>query len=323
VGVSLSRRNELWLAGLWLLISLSAISSLALPHTFLLTAMGDSVQCLLLLSLLVVSCFNVKSSDRRVRLFWLLMVAAWCMWLCVQVLWTYFEVYLRREAPNPFVGDIALFLHLVPIMAALAIRPDIDRTPQPAHVGPLDFSLLVVWWLYLYLFVVVPWQYVSVDELAYGTSFNILYFVEHLVLLIAAVAAWRRSQGLWRAIYRQFFFASLLYALISITASVAIDFGAYYTGSFYDLPWMASVVLFNRTAFFAQESNELVHTQKIGPGHCGSGQHALTCRVGGFLQQRPCQRSKLPAGSHTGSHRCNRGSALSPPVRCGSGTGTR
>jgi len=261
VGVSLSRRYELWLAGLWLLISLSAISSLALPHTFLLTAIGDSVQCLLLLSLLVVSCFNLRSPDRRVRLFWLLMVAAWCMWLCVQVLWTYFEVYLRQDTPNPFVGDIALFLHLVPIMAALAIRPDIERTPQPAHVGSLDFGLLLFWWLYL--FVVVPWQYVSVDELAYGTSFNILYFVEHLVLLIAAVAAWRRSQGLWRTIYRQFFFASLLYALISVAAGVAIDFGAYYTGSFYDLPLMASVVLFNRTAFLAQQSTQLAQSQKV------------------------------------------------------------
>jgi diguanylate cyclase (GGDEF)-like protein len=182
------------------------------------------------------------------------MVVACGIWLSVQVLWTYFEVYLRRDTPNPFVGDIALFLHLVPMMAALAVRPDIERSPQPARVGSLDFVLLFFWWLYLYLFVVIPWEYVSVNPTTYGRNFDILYFTEHLVLLIGAAIAWHRSQGTWRAIYRQFFLASLLYAITSVAAGVAIDYGAYYTGSFYDLPLLASVVLFNRAAFLGRES---------------------------------------------------------------------
>ena len=50
------------------------------------------------------------------------------MWLCTQILWTYFEVFLRQEVPNPFVGDVVLFLHVVPMMAALVVQPHFSGT---------------------------------------------------------------------------------------------------------------------------------------------------------------------------------------------------
>jgi hypothetical protein len=40
---------------------------------------------------------------------------------------------LRHEAPNPFFGDVILFLHIVPMMAAVALQPHLqqdDRTVQ-------------------------------------------------------------------------------------------------------------------------------------------------------------------------------------------------
>ena len=40
---------------------------------------------------------------------------------------------------------------------------------------------LLTWWLFLYLFVVIPWQYVQLSEPAYGKSFDLLYFSEELV----------------------------------------------------------------------------------------------------------------------------------------------
>ena len=58
---------------------------------------------------------------------WLFMAFGVALWVSAQLLWTYFEVILRKEVPNPFVGDIAIVLHLVPIVAALAIRPDMER----------------------------------------------------------------------------------------------------------------------------------------------------------------------------------------------------
>jgi len=60
-------------------------------------------------------------------LFWSLMTAGMAMWCCNQSFWVWFEVMLRRTLPNPFLGDMVLFLHIVPIMAAVAIRPIAER----------------------------------------------------------------------------------------------------------------------------------------------------------------------------------------------------
>ena len=228
------------------LVFFGAIFSLTVPHSYPLTAFGDVVQCLLLLFALFVMVGNIReATESRSRLFWALMGLGCGIWLCVQILWTYFEVFLRTDTPNPFVGDVALFLHLVPMMGALAVRPDRERDESVAQLGGLDFGLLITWWLYLYLFVVIPWQYVWPHKVLYGRSFDLLYFLEHVVFVACAAAVWLRSAGAWKIIYGHFFGASLLYALSSTTASVAIDLGRYYTGSFYDTPLLLSMLWFS------------------------------------------------------------------------------
>jgi hypothetical protein len=96
-------------------------------------------------------------------------------------MWTYIEVFLRHEAPNPFVGDVILFLHIVPMMAAVALQPHVQQDDRSMRVGTLDFALLLTWWLFLYLFIVIPWQYVHPVESVYGRSFDLLYVSEELV----------------------------------------------------------------------------------------------------------------------------------------------
>jgi diguanylate cyclase (GGDEF)-like protein len=192
------------------------------------------------------------------------------MWLCVQILWTYFEVFLRTDVPNPFVGDVALFLHLVPMMGALAIRPDLERDDSVAQLGGLDFMLLATWWLYLYLFVVIPWQYVSPQKELYGRNFDFLYFLEHLVFVACAGAVWLRANaGAWKVIYGNLFGASLLYALSSISASTAIDLGGYYTGSVYDIPLVTSMLWFSAVALIGHRLASRTRTLKAGGGKHG------------------------------------------------------
>lgn len=165
-------------------------------------------------------------------------------WLCAQVLWTYLEVYLRQEVPNPFVGDVILFLHIVPMMAALAVQPHIERNEHSLPLVSLDFILLLTWWLYLYLFIVIPWQYVSPDEVTYGNSFDLLYAGEQIVFVISAGFVWKRSHGIWQSTYGRFVKAALLYSVSSIVAGVAIDFHRYHTGSLYDVPLVGAMGLF-------------------------------------------------------------------------------
>jgi diguanylate cyclase (GGDEF)-like protein len=238
-------REQCWIVAS-VLVSSEAILSLTLAHSYRLTAFGDVTQCLFLLFALFVMLVNVRAAtEPRSRLFWALMGLGCGIWLCVQILWTYFEVFQRTDAPNPFVGDVALFLHLVPMMGALAVRPDRERDESVAQLGGLDFGLLITWWLYLYLFVVIPWQYVWPHKELYGRSFDLLYFLEHVVFVGCAATVWRHSAGTWKVIYGHLFGASLLYALGSVTASVAIDLGRYYTGSFYDTPLLMSMLWFS------------------------------------------------------------------------------
>jgi len=175
------------------------------------------------------------------------------MWLCSQLLWTYFEVFLRQEAPNPFVGDVVLFLHIVPMMAAVAVQPHVQQDDRALRVGSLDFLLLLTCWLYLYLFIVIPWQYVHPMVTTYGRSFDMLYACEQLVLVFALLLVWRRSVGFWRTIYAQFFGAALLYCVGSIAASEAIDLNLYYTGSLFDVPLDAAMAWFVAIGFMARQ----------------------------------------------------------------------
>jgi diguanylate cyclase (GGDEF)-like protein len=230
--------------------------SLLVPRSTGLTAFGDLTQSALLLcgTLFIIS--NIKTGDKKSQVFWILMSVGCGMWLCTQLLWTYFEVYLRQEVPNPFVGDIVLFLHVVPMMAALAVQPHIQRKDHSLPLVSLEFFLLLTWWLYLYMFIVIPWQYVSPNETAYGRSFDLIYACEQIVLIVWAGLAWRRSHGSWHTIYGLFFKAALLYSASSILASVAIDFHQYYTGSFYDVPLVAAMAWFAGVGFLARTSTE-------------------------------------------------------------------
>jgi diguanylate cyclase (GGDEF)-like protein len=234
-----------------LLVLLNISVSVFVSPRPLLTAYGDVSQCLLLLVVLASFIRNIKASEPRARLFWIFLSLGCGIWLGAQLLWTYFEVILRQDVPNPFVGDVILFLHLVPMMGALAVQPHRERDEQATHVGVLDFLLLLVWWLYLYMFVVIPWQYISPDQANYGRSFNLLYFLEHLVFVIAASKVWDASTGAWRKIYGNLLGASILYAFASIAAGLAIDSDRYYTGSLYDVPLLASMAWFAGTGFIA------------------------------------------------------------------------
>ena len=223
------------------------------PRGIALTAFGDLTQCVLLFCGTLAILSNIRTSDKKTQIFWSLMAFGSGMWLCVQVLWTYFEVYLRQEVPNPFVADVALFLHIVPMMAALAMQPHIQRNDHSLRLVSLDFFLLLTWWLYLYLFVVIPWQYVSPNEAVYGRSFDLLYACEQIALLSGVAVLWKRSTGSWHTIYGHLLKAALLYSMGSTLAGVAIDFHRYYTGSVYDIPLVAAMSWFAAIGFMGRE----------------------------------------------------------------------
>jgi diguanylate cyclase (GGDEF)-like protein len=245
-------------------VGVHILVSLLVPRGSGLTAFGDLAQCALLslgtLSLLS----NVAAHGKKNQGFWALMGVGCGMWLVAQVMWTYFEVFLRQETPNPFVGDVVLFLHIVPMMAALAIQPHLRRDDDCLRMSSLEFFLLLTWCLYLYLFIVIPWQYVAPNEAIYGRGFDAVYASEQLALIIGLAVVWKRSSGAWRTIYGQFLGAAALYSVGSIFASVAIDFHTYHTGSLYDVPLVAAMAWFAGVGFMARRA---VLEQSEGTAH--------------------------------------------------------
>jgi len=245
-----------WTAIVCVVVCVHILVSLLAPRGFALTAFGDILQNLILLCATVGVIANTRTASPKARLFWALLGLGLSTWLVSQLMWTYVEVYLRHEAPNPFVGDVILFLHIVPMMAAVAVEPPIQQNDRTIRAGSLDFALLLAWWLFLYLFIVIPWQYVHPAESVYGRSFDLLYVCEQLVLVAGLVLVWRRSRGPWRKIYFDLFVASLLYCVASLMASEAIDLHLYYTGSLFDVPLVAGMLWFVRIGFLAREAGE-------------------------------------------------------------------
>src|SRR3954470_4901830 len=237
----MSSRVKTWGTGLVCLVSLQIAASLLSGRSFGLVAISDVLQSLLLLSA-VFSCVpNIFRRRGRTRLFWTFMAVGLACWFTYQLVWTYVEVIRQHEVPDLFSWDALLFLHFVPMMAALAIQPNIQAQDRDWRSGSLDFALLLLWWVYVYVYAVMPWQFAEVNPVAYQANLQTSYSVEKVALLGALAMLWYRSSGSWRKVYAHWFGASLLYSTSSYAVIWAIGRQTYYSGSLYDLPLVISI----------------------------------------------------------------------------------
>jgi len=180
------------------------------------------------------------------------------MWMMGQFEWTYYEIYLHREVPDPFAGDIVFFLRGIPLIAALALRPHLKREELRMGLGYLDFALLLTWWTFVYAFFVLPWMYVSYSGAVYNYAYNVLNTLQQLVVIVGFGVFWLRTRNAWRTVYAYLFSASALYMLSSLAINVAITRRDYYTGSVYDLPLLSVYFVYGMGGFAAfQRRKEL------------------------------------------------------------------
>jgi signal transduction histidine kinase len=175
------------------------------------------------------------------RLFWTLIEIGITFWFSYQLFWTYHEVWLRTAVPDLCAADIILFLHIVPLMAAVALRPHAPQDEYAARLRRLDFALMMAWWAYLYVLIVIPWQYIVANVPAYGDNLNSLYLIEKVAFLSALFLAWRDSKDGWKTFYASLFGASFTYAASSYIANWALSRHTYYSGSLYDIPLAVSM----------------------------------------------------------------------------------
>jgi signal transduction histidine kinase len=230
-----------------------AVASLALPRGPALTAFFDVGDLVVTLALAASMLANARSERGPNRRFWALMGAGCVLWTFTQAAWVYFEVWRRTAFPDPSVVDLFLFLHLVPMIAAVGLRPHRAEGEQKFRVGTLDFLLLLVWWVFLYGFIVFPSQYVSPNVTAYDQSFGPLYSVESCMLVIVLGIAASGAFAGWKKIYLNLMAASGTYALGSAAVDQAISRGKYYTGSIFDVVLSGAVIWMAATALSARD----------------------------------------------------------------------
>jgi signal transduction histidine kinase len=230
----------------WLVFSATLLAGLSLcawklPPGYLANSIGNVVQTILPLLLTGVMVANAVQNRGRARAFWSVAAGGAALWAVANGMWSHYEVFLRKPVPVPFMGDVLFFLHIVPFTAAIAVRPHRIESDDRMKVGGIDFLMLLTWWVYLYLFLVIPWQYVAPDRAAYAIHFNLLYTVENAVFVGGCGLLFWRSRGGWRRIYGHFLGASALYLCGSQLVNHAITSSSYYTGSAYDLPLVGAM----------------------------------------------------------------------------------
>jgi signal transduction histidine kinase len=214
-----------------------------------LTAFADLTELALLVAAVAIAAVNAWKCPRPQRTFWLLMSLGFLLWGMNGAGWALWEIALRRSIPDPFVYDIALFFHAVPMFAAVAWRPDLLTSEHRVRLAVLNFLMLLGWWIFLYAFIVFPHQYVVLNVQAYSVYYDRLYGVENALLLaILAIAAATASGG-WRRLYLHYFVPMVIYSIDSQLLDRASASTSYYSGSLFDLPlvgtlaWLAAVSL--------------------------------------------------------------------------------
>lgn len=247
--MSLARK----LAVTGLIVALAAVSWFA-PRGPALTVYGDSLALALLVTASLAMLRNALTQERA-RAFWWLLGLGCILWAVSTGFWMYYEVILRREVPEPCAGDVILFIHVAPFMAAVALRPHRPQRDRKVLLDTINFLMLLVWWVFLYAFIVFPDQYVSLNASVYSRNYDLLYLLENLVLVFVLGMMATSTRGAWRRIYWNLFLASALYTLGSATTDAAINRNQYYTGSVYDVPLLLSAGLMIWVAILARRTD--------------------------------------------------------------------
>jgi signal transduction histidine kinase len=246
--MSLFRRHRWFVAAAGITLAFTGVSLTAHPSSGL-TAFGDVFGFLIVALAAAVALANALSKPGVERSFWALQAFGFSLWAFDQAAWAVCEMIQHRPVPDPYFADIILFFHLVPMIAAVVWRPDLQRKESTFHLSTLHFLMLLVWWVFLYAFIVFPDQYVVLNVAAYDRYYVLLYEVENILLLVVlAFAAWT-SSGAWKRVYLNFLAAAALYTLGSQALDEAVVHGRYYSGSLYDVPLAGAVCWMVATAF--------------------------------------------------------------------------
>jgi PAS domain S-box-containing protein len=236
-------RFSFWPTALIGIVVIKAVLSLEVkPGSFVLSYSGISYFLLLFLAASFAIRNGIQNTLER-RPFWVYLAIAYGLWALHQCITLYYELGRHIDAPDSSIADPALFLHIVPLMAAVATLRHQNVSDRNPYRAILNSLLLLFFWSFLYGYLVFPYQYFP-NATSYALRFDILYLLENLALVLFVGILILREQAPWKSIYLHLWGASTLYALSSAIANLAIDSRGYVNGKLYGLGLTASVCWF-------------------------------------------------------------------------------
>jgi hypothetical protein len=281
-------RQYLWPIGAAGLLAIEAALHVAIGPGAALTMYSLVSPFVLLLLATAISIANAAHRTLGSRPFWAFLAAGYGLWAVDRWLWVYYWIGSHKPIPDSSVADPSLFLHIVPFLAALATLPHSTQSKARSYRTTVNFLLLLFFWIFLYAFLLFPYQlyvlsllpYQFLDPKVYNLRYDHLYLGENLVLVLALSFLALRARPPWKAVYRNLLGASLLYALSSYAANIALDTGHYYPGNLYDIAEFASVCWFVWVPLRARQLTPQLE-QGTESGSDGKGHHFAAGKVGG------------------------------------------
>jgi diguanylate cyclase (GGDEF)-like protein len=198
--VRLRSNSKIWAIAVVCLVIAQMVASMLLPKGYRLTAITDWISLALMLSAALAFARNAFGSNHRQRLVWILLGAGYAVEAGGQILWMHWDLVVKKT-PAMSLGDACIFLAWTAVIMGFALRPHVDPTPQHQRLGTFDLLLLLLAGLYLYLFLVIPWQYLAPEPQSYSPAYMFLALAEDVILLSIVALGWRHSSGRWRHFY--------------------------------------------------------------------------------------------------------------------------
>jgi signal transduction histidine kinase len=264
--MKLSSRVTWCVAAAWLCLLGGYIAiSLWVPAGAARNSAASILLCLMPLLVNGTLLLNAVSPDWQKKAFWMLLGSGCSLWLAGQTYWTYVEVYQRRHVPGVFDGDVLFFLHTVPMIAALTLQPHKRLDERKMQYGYADFGLVLCWWLYLYVFTVIPWQYIVLDGQRYVHAYAIISALENLVFAGGAALLAAKATGYWRRVYGNLAGAGAVYMAGIFAVNLLVDRSNYSRGNLYNLPLLASFLWLGTTGVIAHQADPAEQTTSSGP----------------------------------------------------------
>lgn len=248
--MTITPRHKLLLGSAFAVFAGHLLVAATAKPSFFLTMFGDLLPCVLLLIAVLAVRENFRTQRGVLPLFWKLMAAGFIQLLISQSYWFYYDSAKRNSTPSPVLGDVLFLLAHIFFLSALMLRPHSISAGSNLRLRHLDFALLTLWWLALYAYFALPWQMVLQDFTRYNPASYTLDFVQHLVIVFGLLVLCCRESGLWRAFYAFCAFAFVLVAGANLLLNMSINRGVYYSGGFFDTPFLLSLVLFTVIACF-------------------------------------------------------------------------